>query len=452
MSSWINKSVFYHIYPLGALGAPRENDLKMPPQNRLKEVCSWLDHIQSLGSNALYLGPLFESSSHGYDTVNFFEVDRRLGTINDLRELSKQLKERQMRLVLDAVFNHVGRDFWAFKDLRVNGVQSAYRDWFSGVNFNQKSALGDPFSYDTWNGHYSLVKLNLDIPAVKDHLFKAVSMWQEEFGIDGLRLDAADAIQLSFLKQLANFTHHTFGEDFWLMGEVIHGDYRHWANAEILDSVTNYELYKGLYSSFNDHNFHELAYSLNRQFGAGGIYSHLFLYTFLDNHDVDRIASILHNPSHIYPLHLLLLTIPGIPSIYYGSEFGMRGKRTSTDDFALRPIFDLVDQSQLTSFPNLRSDIKNLTDIREKEKSLQMGDYYPLMVTSGTLAFSRHFEDETIVVVVNSEETEINISLTLPDAKGMTTRDLLTDQRIPVSQDGSVSLQIPPNWGRILKW
>ena len=289
--------------------------------------------------NALYLGPLFESSAHGYDTADYYQVDRRLGNNEMLSRLSAVLHQKNIRLILDGVFNHVGRDFWAFRDVLKSGRQSAYCDWFQGLDFHKRSPYNDPFSYENWNGHHNLVKLNLSNPSVKDHLFQAVDMWIREFAIDGLRLDVADCLDLHFLKELSAFC-KSRRSDFWLMGEVIHGDYRKWVNPETLDSVTNYVGYKGLYSSHVDKNYFELAHTLYRQFGEKGIYRDLLLYSFADNHDVNRVASQLKNPAHLYPLYSLLFTMPGVPSIYYGSEWGIEGKRTSQSDQALRPHLD----------------------------------------------------------------------------------------------------------------
>ncbi|MFY0574859.1 alpha-amylase family glycosyl hydrolase [Cystobacter fuscus] len=274
--------------------------------------------------NALYLGPVFESSSHGYDTADYSKVDRRLGTNADLSRLVAAMRAAGIRVILDGVFHHVGRDFWAFRDVQVHGERSRYRDWFSGLQFGKRSPYGDAFSYDGWSGHYNLVKLNLQNAEVRAHLFGVVEQWISEFGIEGLRLDVAEVMDVSFLRDLAAFCRR-LRPDFWLLGEAIHGDYRRLGNPETLDSVTNYECYKGLYSSLNDRNYFEIAYSLQRQFGENGIYRDLLLYNFVDNHDVNRIASTLKDPAHLLPLHLMLFTIPGVPSIYYGSEWGQEG-------------------------------------------------------------------------------------------------------------------------------
>lgn len=450
MKNWINKAFIYHIYPLGALGAPMQNDFSSAPSHRLGQIRSWLDHIQSLGVNALYLGPLFESSRHGYDTANYYEVDRRLGTREDLRELSQDLHQRGMRLILDGVFNHVGRDFWAFKDVRTYGEKSIYKDWFVNLHFDSHSPFGDPFTYEGWNGHMSLVKLNLEHWAVREHLFNAIRMWVEEIGIDGLRLDAADALSFSFMKALSEFCHH-LKPDFWLMGEVIHGDYCQWANPEMLDSVTNYQLYKGLYSSHNDHNYFELAYTIKQQFGRGGNYEGLQLYNFADNHDVNRIASQLKDPKHLYPLYLLLFTVPGIPSVYYGSEYGILGKRTQWEDQPLRPYFDLPKLQAYSPHPNLPADIRRLASIWQESEALREGNYQEIFVGPEQFAFMRTWNNEKVIVVVNSNEDEKILELKLSELKDETWVDVLNGGEKFLIENRILKLPLFGNWGRILR-
>jgi cyclomaltodextrinase len=284
----------------------------------------WLDHLQWLGVNTILLGPTFQSMSHGYDLVDYFRIDQRLGDNLSFQKFSQEVHHRGMRILLDAVFNHTGRDFFAFQDLLKNGQNSVYKNWYAGVRFEQSSPMGDPFTYNTWDGHFRLPKLNLSEPGVRDYLFTAVRYWIQEWAIDGLRLDAADVIQPDFIQELRQQT-TLMKDDFWLMGEVVHGHYQDWANPNHLHSVTNYEAYKGLYSSLNDKNYFEIAYSLQRQFGDGGIYKDLILYNFVDNHDVNRIISQLEEKNQIYLLYTLLFTMPGVPSIYYGSEWESRG-------------------------------------------------------------------------------------------------------------------------------
>jgi len=327
MNNWSEQSVFYHIYPLGFCSAPQGNDFSAPPQNRIRRLCGLGGYLKNAGFNAVYLGPVFESTTHGYDTADYFNTDRRLGTNADLAETCADLKNSGMKLVFDAVFNHVGRDFWAFRDVREQKTESPFRSWFAGLDFSRRNGMGDPFAYDTWQGHENLVKLNLSDNEVRNHLFAAAENWIQTYDIDGLRLDAADCMDKKFLSDLAARC-RALKPDFWLMGEVVHGNYRDWANPDCIDSVTNYEAYKGLYSSFNDANFFEIAWTLRRLFGRNGICAGTNLYSFADNHDVDRIASTLKDRRHLHPLYCLLFCMPGIPSVYYGGNTGHAEKKT----------------------------------------------------------------------------------------------------------------------------
>jgi len=448
MTHWIDNAIFYHIYPLGACGAPQFNDHTSQPVSRIAAIHGWLDHIQALGANAIYLGPVFESTRHGYDTANYYEVDRRLGTRTDLAVLSSTMHQRGMHLVLDGVFNHVGRDFWAFQDLQTNREVSPYCDWFHDIRFGENSIYGDSFSYTGWNGHTSLVKLNLENPAVQQHLFGAIDMWVHELGIDGIRLDAADCLSFSFLEALSAFRNQ-IKPDLWLMGEVIHGDYRQWAAPNRLDSVTNYELYKGLYSSHNDQNYFEVAYALNRQFGLGGIYRDKKLYNFVDNHDVSRIASTLKDPGHLYPLHLLLFTVPGVPALYYGSEFGIPGLKGSHSDDSLRPAFDTHTMENNAPHPDLPGFIHQIAAIRQSSPALLYGDYTQMHVSAQQFAFSRKKGGEEVVVAVNSAPEQARLSL--PGFGQARAVDLLAPgEAVTVSND-NLNLLLSASYGRIIK-
>jgi cyclomaltodextrinase / maltogenic alpha-amylase / neopullulanase len=448
MKHWIDNAIFYHIYPLGFCGAPYQNDFSSPANPRLEKIHSWLDHIQWLGANAIYLGPLFESGTHGYDTADYYWVDRRLGNNENLARLSADLHGRGMRLVLDGVFNHVGRNFWAFRDLLAHGQNSAYRDWFVNLRFDRRSPYKDPFSYEGWNGHYDLVKLNLNNPAVKEHLFGAVESWMREFNIDGLRLDAADCLEASFMRELAAFC-HARRPDFWLMGEVIHGDYRQWANPQTLDSVTNYEAYKGLYSSHNDANYFEIAYSLDRQFGPQGLYRDALLYSFADNHDVNRLASTLTNPAHLFPLYALLFSMPGIPSIYYGSEWGLPGKREKYSDLPLRPNLNLAEVSRRAPRAGLAEYISRLAQVRQGSQALQSGSYRSLQIEARQFAFARELNGERIVVAVNAADQAVRINLKIEEGSALL--DLLEPTRRFDLQKGSAAVELGPYQARIMR-
>jgi glycosidase len=354
-----------------------------------------------------------------------------------------------MRVILDAVFNHVGRAFWAFRDLLQKGKDSAYKGWFRGVDFNRRSPYGDPFAYEGWNGHYSLVKLDVSNPDAKQHLLAAVSRWVEEFGIDGLRLDAADCISLGFLQELAAFCHRAW-PDFLLLGEIIHGDYRRWVNPSTLDSVTNYECYKGLYSSHVDDNYFEIAYSLNRQFGPSGIYRGLPLYSFADNHDVNRVASSLRDPADLGTLYCLLFTMPGVPSIYYGSEWGITGVKDGSDR-PLRPALDLTGVARESPHAWLADTVKRLAGIRHGSPALQQGDYAQLHVAARQIAFLRRSPRESVLVAVNAGPRPVSLDCAVPLLADGPLFDLLEPERTFVVAVGKIRIEgIPAHGARIL--
>lgn len=443
------KTCFYHLFPLGACGSPHQNDFISQPESRILKILGWLDHIQSLGCNAILLGPVFESSTHGYDTADYFMVDRRLGTNADLAQLSQAIHERGMSLILDGVFNHVGRDFWAFKDLQTHGGASAYAGWFSGLRFGRQSPYGDAFDYDCWQGNHDLVKLNLENPAVQKHLFEAIGSWKHVFQIDGLRLDAADVLDKKFIRLLKSFCKE-MDPDFWLMAEVIHGDYTQWVNPQMADASTSYELYKSGWSSFNDHNFFELGYSLTRQFGEGGVYKGLKTqYNFLDNHDVSRIASALKNPAHLEVLYLLLFCEPGIPSIYYGSEFRLAAKK-SENDWELRPEFNLRSLLEIGTQQELRQEIAHFAQMRAALPALQSGDCKVRLTSLGQIAFTRSLEGQTVLIAFNNQQTTERIAVPMPGMAGWKFKEFLQDNAENfVSEKEILELELLPNSGQV---
>jgi glycosidase len=446
---WAQASIFYHIYPLGLCAAPRRNDFASPPRPRIEALYSWLEHARTLGANALYLGPVFESSTHGYDTADYFRVDRRLGRNEDLARFCRAARDAGVRVVLDAVFNHVGRAFWAFKDLVEKGKDSAYKGWFAGVDFSRHSPSGDSFAYEGWNGHFSLVKLDVGNPDVKEHLFSAVSRWVEEFGIDGLRLDAADCIDMGFLRELASFC-HTAWPGFWLLGEIIHGDYGRWVNSSTLDSVTNYECYKGLYSSHVDSNYFEIAHSLNRQFGPAGLYRGLPLYCFADNHDVNRVASLLKDPADLATLYCLLFAMPGVPSIYYGSEWGITGVKDGSD-WPLRPALDLPAAARESPHAWLADIVRRLAAVRRASPGLQEGDYLQLHVAARQIAFLRRSPRESVLVAVNAGPQPVSLACDVPGLADGPVFDLLEPGRTFIVAQGKIRVErVPARWARIL--
>ncbi|MDR0821734.1 MAG: HAD-IA family hydrolase [Oscillospiraceae bacterium] len=391
-----DNAVIYHIYPLGYCGCPPQNSYTQSGSPILR-VIEQLPILKAQGFNTIFFGPLFESSRHGYDTADYRKLDSRLGTNDDFKKVCAEIHALGMRVIVDGVFNHVGREFWAFKDLLQHKLSSRYKDWFHVRDGN--SNYNDGFWYEGWEGHFELVKLNLYNPEVKEHIFDSVKLWRDEFGLDGLRLDVAYCLEPNFLKEL-----HTrcksLSPDFWIMGEAIHGNYATWANNEMCDSVTNYVCYKGLYSSFNSLNMFEIAHSLNQQYSSNnwGNVRGRFLYCFADNHDVSRVASILTNKEHLAPLYTLLFTMPGVPGVYYGSEYAVTGEK-SKGDSDLRREFKL---SEAKAIP-LTSHIAKLAKAHTKLKPLCVGDYRHIILQNKFFAFERELNGDKVFVLINAD-------------------------------------------------
>ncbi len=399
---WQNSAMFYQIYPMGFCGAPFENDGK--PQSRILKMLDWVEHLKKLNTGAVYFSPVFESDTHGYDTRDYKKIDARLGSNQDFASVCNALHEAGIRVVLDGVFNHVGRGFWAFQDVLRNRESSPYKDWFH-INFGGNSNYNDGLWYEGWEGHFELVKLNLQNPAVVDHILECVAGWMDQFAIDGLRLDVAYLLDENFLRRLHQFCK---GRDpgFFLLGEMIHGDYRRIMNPEMLDSVTNYECYKGLYSSFNDQNMFEIAHSLNRQFGSENwcLYRGEHLLCFADNHDVSRIHTILRDKNHLPGLYAMLYCMPGIPCLYYGSEWGADGDKKDGDP-SLRPCFEQPVENELTQF------IGRLSEIKLHSKALSEGGYKNETLLNKQIVIRRECQEETVLVGVNTDGSGFNINV-----------------------------------------
>ena len=404
--AWYDETSFYHIYPLGLTGAPKQNNYG-EPVHRLNTLLPWITHIKELGCGGIYIGPLFESVGHGYETTDYKKLDSRLGTNEDLVNFVKECHTQGIKVVLDGVFNHTGRDFFAFQDIKKNREGSRYLNWYCNVNFWGNNEYNDGFSYENWGGYNLLAKLNQRNPEVQNFICDVIRFWVSEFDIDGIRLDAADVLDFEFMKILRH-TANEVKEDFWLMGEVIHGDYTRWVNGTTLHAVTNYTLHKALYSGHNDHNYFEIAHTVKRLWDmAGGNVLGLRLYNFADNHDVERIYSKLNNKAHMVPVHVLLYALPGVPSIYYGSEFAIEGKKQRGNDDSLRPCLDLENYKNTDGFVSV---IRALGKSRKECKALSYGSYKELMLTTTQYAFERSIEGETAIVTVNSSDQSVHMN------------------------------------------
>ena len=358
---WAYESVFYQIYPLGFCGAPFENDGVL--EHRIEKVNDWIPHIKKLGADAIYFSPVFASDTHGYNTRDYTKIDTRLGTNEDFANVCNNLHKEGIRVVLDGVFNHVGRGFWAFQDVLKNREQSPYVNWFGRIAFDGNSNYNDGLWYEGWEGNYDLVKL--------------------------------------------------------------HGDYNQLMNDEMLHSVTNYECYKGLYSSFNCMNMFEINHSLLRQFGPENwtLYKGKHLLSFVDNHDVTRVASILTNKNHLPLIYALAFGMPGIPCVYYGSEWGAEGRKEDGDP-ALRPSFEKPEWNDLTEW------ISKLAEAKKQSKALQYGNFISKVLTNGQCVFEREWEGERVYVAINAADSPFYAGF---DAGAAEATDLITGEKIALN-------------------
>ncbi|WP_455194487.1 alpha-amylase family glycosyl hydrolase [Eubacterium ramulus] len=425
---WAYESVFYQIYPLGFCGAPFENDGVLTP--RIRKVIDWIPHIKNLGANAIYFSPVFESDTHGYNTRDFRKIDVRLGTNEDFADVCQALHKEGIKVVLDGVFNHVGRGFWAFQDVLEKRWDSPYKDWFH-ISFDGNSNYNDGLWYEGWEGNYDLVKLNLCHPDVKQHIFDSIRSWVEEFDIDGLRLDVAYCLDENFVRELRAFC-DSLKPDFFLVGEMLHGDYNRLMNDSMLHSATNYECYKGLFSSFNSMNMFEIIHSLLRQFGPENwtLYRGKHLLCFVDNHDVSRIASNLTNEQHLPLIYALCFGMPGIPCVYYGSEWGAKANKSEGDP-ALRACFDAPVENDLTAW------ISKLAAAKKASNALNYGDFRSVVLTNRQCIFERKTDSERVLVAINADNVPYTAHF---DAGCGTAVDLITGH----THDFGGGSELPP--------
>lgn len=329
MPGWVDSVIWWQVYPLGFAGAEKETRPGQLLQHRLPgEV--WLDYLVELGANGLALGPVFASLTHGYDTVDLLRIDPRLGDDGDFDRLAQACRERGIRVLLDGVFNHVGREHPMFVAAMEQGLGSDAARWF------HLSESDGQLVAESFEGHDQLVALNHDEPAVAEHVVEVMCHWLDR-GVDGWRLDAAYTVPTAFWAQVLPRVRERHPEA-WFVGEVIHGDYAGYVAASTLDSVTEYELWKAVWSSFNDHNLFELDHTLGRH---DELLRHFAPLTFVGNHDVTRLATALHDVRLIAHAVAVLMFLGGVPSIYYGDEqafLGLKEERFGGDD-AIRPAF-----------------------------------------------------------------------------------------------------------------
>jgi glycosidase len=443
----------YHIFPLGILRRGLNNEpTTKDPMNfyTLEQIGKLIPHFKAMSTDAVLFGPVFQSDSHGYEPVDLRKIDDRIGTWSEFRSLIEKLHQNGIKVVLDAVLNHTSRNHFAYVDIRKRGSCSIYKNWYKGIAWDKPNRCGDSFTVDCWNNHQHLPKLNHFSDEVKSELKSVLKLWMEDLKIDGIRIDAADVLPLDFLAEISQFCHE-LNPEFWMMGEVVHGDYRLWLNDGRLDSVTNYEGYKSLWSSFNDSNFFEIGYSLNRLFcSEKGIYKGERLLLFNENHDVSRVYSVLKDKRDIYPLQMMFYTLPGVTSIYYGEEFGCEAEKRDEDDWNLRPCWEDVYTNTLEK-SDLLNCIQRLCGFRKKLDALMYGDYKQIYVSNQQIAYLRTHKEQKLLIIINSGEGNMDLELEL-SSYGTMMREILNQDSLEIALDSAkTKVCIPPKWGRVLE-
>ena len=423
---WAYNETFYQIYPIGFCGAPVHND--GVTEHRILKIGEWAEYLGDLGIGSIILNPIFESDNHGYDTRDFRKIDCRLGTNEDFKEVCEKLHDNNVKIMLDGVFNHVGRGFWAFKDVQEKKWDSPYKDWFH-ISFDGNSAYNDGFWYEGWEGHYELVKLNLDNPDVQHYLLDAVDYWIRCFDIDGLRLDVAYSLPRWFMAMLSDHC-KSQKQDFFMLGEVLGDNAGYMYTEAKLDAITDYPSYKAFWSSFNSLNMFEYAHTLKRN--AMDMYRGRDLLTFVDNHDVNRISSTLTDERKLPLVFGLLMAVPGIPCIYYGSEWGIKGEKIQgVTDAPLRPELDAPAPNDLSDL------VSKYIHMRRGHKALSMGDYKDLVLTNKQYVLERNYEGEKIVVALNIDDAPYTI---YPPIEHGSYQDLMSGEMV----DYNEQLELPP--------
>jgi cyclomaltodextrinase / maltogenic alpha-amylase / neopullulanase len=403
--SWIQHAIWWHVYPLGFLGAPSRQESK-EIHHRLPHLIEWFDYAVELGVSGLLLGPIFSASTHGYDTVDYFQIDPRLGDFDDFTAVIQAAHARGLRVLLDGVFNHVGSDFPKFQTALSSGAGSPESAWFRSKRSDQGS--GADATYETFEGHESLIALNHESLEVTAFVQEVMLHWLNA-GIDGWRLDAAYAVPPSFWSNvLPEVRNHYPGAYFF--GEVIHGDYADAVNRGSLDSVTQYELWKALWSSINDRNWFELAWALNRH----NEYLDTFVpVTFVGNHDVTRIASQIEDVRHLEHAIVILFTVGGTPCIYYGDEQAFRGikeQRAGGDD-AIRPEFPEQGPAGLAPFGWETYRLhQQLTGLRRRNPWLHSAKTTSIQLSNTQFLYRTEGKDRRVIVALNLDDQPMAFS------------------------------------------
>ena len=451
--SWLNDAIIYHIYPLGFFGAPKFS-ANEPGKviNRFENIRNYYNHFLELGINTIQFGPIFESVSHGYDTTDYFVIDHRLGTNELFKEIVAELHDLGIRVIVDGVFNHVGREFKSFIDIKENRQYSTKKNWHF-IDFNGNNSYNDGFSYQDWEGYQELVRLNLSNNEVKDYFFDVCKFWLGDIKIDGWRLDVAYQIDVEFWKEFRKVCKE-INSNSVLIGELVHGDYTKWVGEDRLDSGTDYQVQKSIWSSIKSVNMYELKNVIDIAYNKRGRHKDLLMMNFLGNHDTNRIASVIKT-EQLIPAFLILLTLHGYPKIYYGDELAVRGEKTAhSDDEIRKPMIDLADQWPEFG-KELFKNIQQFITIRKDIPALRYGTIAfidPIDWDPTIIIYSRETSTQKVIIIVNTQEQtkSVSIMVKVANRKAKFIDYLNKREEFIVTNNKIEKIIIYPHWGRIM--
>ncbi|TWP38939.1 alpha-amylase family glycosyl hydrolase [Leekyejoonella antrihumi] len=402
--SWVADSLWWQVYPLGALGADTTGQDR-GARHTLRDLAAWLDYAVELGTNGIALGPIFRSMTHGYDTTDYFTIDERLGTLSDFDALIEECHRRGLRVMLDGVFNHVGKEHPAFQEVLTQGSPASRCDWFD-LTWPTGDQPGAVPAYRSFEGHDSLITLNHDEPAVRDLVVDVMCHWLDR-GADAWRLDAAYAVPVGFWSLVLSRVRERH-PDVYVMGEVLHGDYSEFVTSSGVDAVTQYELWKAIWSSVNDRNLFELDHALGRH---NTLVESFLPWTFVGNHDVTRLATQLTQPEHLAHALVVLTTVGGTPAVYYGDEQafeGLKEERFGGDD-AIRPALpDRPEELAPDGWPVYRLH-QELIALRRRHRWLTYATVEQLHLTNEQLVYRSAYDDNSLVVALSLADDEVTV-------------------------------------------
>lgn len=422
MTRWADQAILWQLYPLGFVGADVTGNVAEPDRHLLRRLIEWLDYAVELGCSGLLLGPIFASATHGYDTIDYTKIDPRLGTDEDFDALVTACHERGLKVVLDGVFNHVASTHPAYLDVLEHGESSAFASWF----------VPDGDGYATFEGHEGLIVLNHQQPQITHLVTDVMTHWLGR-GADGWRLDAAYAISPHFWRPIVATVYQQY-PDSYLFGEMIHGDYADYVQSSGLHSVTQYELWKAIWSALNERNLFELGWALQRH---AGFLQSFIPQTFIGNHDVTRIASQLRDVDLLPHALLVLATVGGIPSIYAGDEQAFRGQkydRAGGDD-EIRPPFP-ASPAQLSELgaENYRLH-QEVLGLRRRLPWLFSAAPIEVHTANEQLVYRCEGDGEAIVVALNLADRPVTVPAPRTDAV-LVGEAVLTDAHVQLPARG----------------